>query len=526
LTKDARSSKPTRREVIRNAALAGVAASLARRSEGAAPAARPPNILLILPDQHRHDAIGAAGDPVVATPTLDRLAREGTLFTRVWCQGPSCRPARASLITCRYPHQHGIVGPNAPANDPSWPTVMKRLQAAGYVTATFGKTDYGFKDKEGREVASDGGGGKDEGEAGGGRDVREMLPFIRSFGWDYVSENPSQIDIALPGYGSSYTDYLREHGLFDLYCRQVRAHWRGSLEQYSGFVSEIPAEHDLASFVARETIAWLGTRDRSRPFFVTFAPNKPHHPYNADSRWASFYAGKSMPGGPRDRVTPTNPLWAKVFEERYRKFPPESISEAFIEQSKRMYYGAISLVDQKVGEILRVLEDKGELDSTWVFYSSDHGELMGDHKLFDKTLFYHSSVGVPGIVRPPGGAPAPRRVDAPAEAIDLAATILDVAGAEALDAPGRSLLPAMRGEQGPRYAFSEMARSKDTLYVAVTDGRWRYTVEARSKTPCELFDLASDPDEVTNLVADPGQARRVAQMQGDLIEPHLAGRVL
>ena len=149
--------KRTRREVLRDAAVAGIAASLGRSAGGAEQATAPkPNILLVLPDQHRHDAIGAAGDPVVATPTLDRLAREGTHFTRMWCQGPSCRPARASLITARYPYQHGIVGPDAPANDPAWPTVMKRLQSAGYATATFGKTDYGFKDNTGRNVAIDG----------------------------------------------------------------------------------------------------------------------------------------------------------------------------------------------------------------------------------------------------------------------------------------------------------------------------------------------------------------------------------
>jgi arylsulfatase A-like enzyme len=231
-----------------------------------------------------------------------------------------------------------------------------------------------------------------------------------------------------------------------------------------------------------------------------------------------------MPQGPRGRVTSSVPVWAKVFEERYRRFPPESITPEMIDNSRRMYYAAISLVDQKVGEILKALADRGELDSTWVLYSSDHGELMGDHGLFDKTLFYHASVGVPCIVRPPDGSPAGRVVSAPTEAIDLAATILDIAGTVPLDAPGRSLLSVMRGEETPRYAFSEMARSRDTYFVAVTDGRYRCTVEHKSKTPCELFDLDADPQEVTNLVDDKSQARRIAEMQGDLIEPHLTGK--
>jgi choline-sulfatase len=222
-------------------------------------------------------------------------------------------------------------------------------------------------------------------------------------------------------------------------------------------------------------------------------------------------------------VVAPNAIWAKVFEERYRRFPPEAITDAFIDHSRRMYYASISLVDQKVGEIVDGLARGGDLDRTWILYSSDHGELMGDHGLFDKTLFYHASVGVPCIVRPPAERPARQVVSAPVEGIDLAATILDVAGAPALDAPGRSLLPAMRGDDAPRYAFSEMARSKDTLFVGVTDGRWRYTVEQRSRTPCELFDLQEDPHEVANQVADPARSRMIAEMQGDLIEPHLAG---
>jgi arylsulfatase A-like enzyme len=510
-----RDSERTRRDVLRDAAVAGVGGALAARL-GAQAASRKPNILLVLPDQHRHDALGAAGDPVIATPVLDRLAREGTLFTRMWCQGPSCRPARASLITARYPHQHGIHGPDAPANDPAWPTMMKNLQAAGYVTASFGKTDFGRelpatdKRSAGREAA----------------DAREMHDYVRSFGFDHASENPSQLDIALEGYGSSYTDYLRQHGVYEAFVTDMKAHWRGSIAQYQGYVNSFAQEHDLTSFVAREVIAWLAARDRAKPFFVVFAPNKPHHPYGADARWADVYRDRAMPQGPRRRVEAPNPLWAKVFEERYRRFPPEAISDAFIDHSKRMYYASISLVDQKVGDIVAALERAGDLDSTWIVYSSDHGELMGDHGLFDKTLFYHASVGVPGIVRPPSGPPVRRVVAAPTEAIDLTATLLEIAGAEALEAPGRSLLASMQGGDAPRYAFSEMSRSKDTFFVAVTDGRWRYTVEQRSKTPCELFDLENDPQEVANLVADPAHAELVAEMQGDLIEPHLAGHAL
>ena len=233
----------------------------------------------------------------------------------------------------------------------------------------------------------------------------------------------------------------------------MRAHWRGSIDQYAGFTSALEQEHDLASFVAREVIAWIEGRDRSKPFFVTFAPNKPHHPYGADPKWAAYYAGKTMPRGPRDRVTPTNPLWAKVFAERYRAVPA-GVDHRRVRRQQQAHVLRRHLAGRPEGrrDPRRVGGSRrARLD--WVLYSSDHGELMGDHGLFDKT----SSTMPRSACRVSCGRRARRlrkSISAPTEAIDLAATILDIAGAAALDAPGRSLLPVMRGEESPRYAFS------------------------------------------------------------------------
>ena len=212
-----------------------------------------------------------------------------------------------------------------------------------------------------------------------------------------------------------------------------------------------------------------------------------------------------MPRGPRGRVTPTNPLWAKVFAERYRRFPPESITDEFVDNSRRMYYAGISLVDQKVGEILGVAGGarRARLDLGALQLGPRRADGRPRPVRQDALL---PCVGRRAVHRAAAArrAGAARPSSAPTEAIDLAATILDIAGAEPLDAPGRSLLPVMRGEETPRYAFSEMARSKDTFFVAVTDGRWRYTVEQRSKTPCELFDLAERPAGG----GEPGRATR------------------
>ncbi len=132
-----------------------------------------PNILFVFADQHRHNAMGCAGHPHVQTPTLDSLASEGTRFTKTWCQSPICQPSRASVITGRYAHELGVIH-NTGGFDPSWPTVMKQLQQAGYETATIGKTHYHESYQE----------PKAEGQI----DMRDQESFVQSFGWDYVLE--------------------------------------------------------------------------------------------------------------------------------------------------------------------------------------------------------------------------------------------------------------------------------------------------------------------------------------------------
>jgi arylsulfatase A-like enzyme len=507
----------TRRQIIKSAAFAGVAATVAPSlGRAAAQSSKKPNILFVFSDQHRHDAIGAAGDPVIATPNIDRMAREGTLFKTMWCQSPVCRPSRASVLTGHYPHRTKIISNFDPDFDPSWPTFTRNLQAAGYETAVMGKTHFllptGDLSKPGPIT--------------GVKDVSTTYDYVKSFGYDFVREDAGQWYPAMDGFISPYTDFLRAHHMLEVYQKQIREHWITDDNQYMGFVNDYPQEFDVTSFVAREVIDWLEQRDTSRPFFVSYAPIKPHPPYAADPIWAAYYAGKKMPMGHPARATAPNEAWDKYLEKKY-KSPGNVLTPEQAEESKRMYYAMISLIDQKVGEIMAVLEKRGELDNTWIIYSSDHGDSMGDHAFQGKSNFYHGVVGVPGIVRPPKAVMPGQVITAPVEAIDLSVTMLDIAGAAPLDVPGRSLMPAIsKGQEVSQLAFSEIAGGKGTLFVAVRDGRYRYTVEHNSGTPCELFDLQEDPLETTNLVNDPGHAARVKKMQSDFIAPHMAGEVI
>jgi len=504
------SKRISRRKMVQATAAAGLGVVLPR--DLGAQGARKPNILLVYADQHRHDALGADGNRSIATPALDRLAAEGTRFTRLWVQSPVCRSSRASFITGLYPHSTRITSNTSPTFDASWPTFMKNLQKAGYFTASLGKTHY-IHPSEGESAPKE-----------FAHDSRKDHPFLASFGFDYVTEDAGQWYPAMVGFSSPYTDYLREHGLLEKYRRQIYAVWQGTPHHWDAYVNDFAQEHDVTSFVARQVIDLIKTRDASKPFFIKFAPIKPHVPLAGDPIWAAHYRERQVPGGPRDHARGMNPLWERWLDARYRSSHEEGLTEEYITAGKRMYYAMISLVDQKVGEIIEVLRARGELDNTWILYSSDHGDTMGDHRLMGKMIFYHGAVSVPAIVRPPKKAPARRTVTAPVESIDLAATILDIAGAPPLaGSPAQSLLPLMNGaERKSRYAYSEIAARNDTPYfVSVTDGRYRYTVETGTGTRCELFDLAEDPDETRNLADDTGRSRLMSEMQGDIVDPHL-----
>ena len=176
------------------------------------------------------------------------------------------------------------------------------------------------------------------------------------------------------------------------------------------------------------------------------------------------------------------------------------LTDELVLAGARQYYAMVSLIDQKVGELLASLEASGQLDDTMVIYASDHGEMLGDHGLMAKLCFYKSSVRVPLIVRPPGGMD-PLVFDGPVQAFDIAATMLDAAGTRLDDTPARSLLPVLAGADSHRDGAASMIRLVPIFptWVGVTNGAWRATFDNDSGDLVELFDLEADPDEAINL---------------------------
>ena len=465
-----------------------------------------PNILFVFADQHRHDALGCAGNALIETPNIDRLSSSAVRFTDAWCQSPICQPSRAALITGRYPHELGVMRNFGPDMDSRWPTFMKQLQQAGYNTANIGKTHYYA-----------------EGLAAPDRetDMRQYSARVAEFGFDHVVEEFDRYVHAMDGVHTPYTSYLKAAGVYETYREKVKSIWRLTEHHWDGVTSPLNKEQDLTSFLTREAQSWLARQSAAQPFFLQVSYVQPHVPLMGDPEWASFYRELHIPRGPLSSDMADVPIWNDYLSWCGHHANAHLLTDEYVLAGARQYYAMISLIDECIGQLISQLDTLGMLDNTWIIYSSDHGEMLGDHGLMAKFNFYRSSVQVPLIIRPAGGC-TPLASDALAAVVDIGPTLLDVAGAEPLEeARGRSLLPVISQNEGGRAVlFSEIQKqSRETqapTFRAVRNHRYRLTLETNTETPCELFDLIEDPDELQNRVSDPSFASVISELTEQL----------
>jgi len=440
--------------------------------------------------------MGCAGHPLVQTPHLDRIANEGMRFLNVWCQSPVCQPSRASIITGRYTEDLSLYA-NTRDFDTSWPTVMKSLQSFGYETATIGKTHYhGMPDREVFKDRTD------------PYDLREYNEFISEFGWDYVMEEYDRYVHSSRRVRTPYMDHLESHGLLEDYQAQIKSVFRLTPTHWKAETSCLPQEHDLTSFIADHAMDWLSARDRENPFFLKLAFVQPHVPLIDDPVWADYYRDMDIPM-PNDKSPErVNEAWNKHLDNLDKHSQVQTMDEQFIRSGIRHYLGMVSLIDQKIGEVRNLLEKLGQLDNTWIVYSADHGEMLGEHHLWAKMNFYNGAVQVPLLIRPPDGCPA-KVIDELVESVDVTATLAQIGGATTPDGcRGSSLIPCFAGEP----VGKELIRSRYGQFSAVRNEQYRFTIDAETKTPCELFNLETDPGELNNLVNTNGLESVISQM--------------
>lgn len=474
------------------------------------PATSKPNILLIMSDQHRADILGCAGDPVVRTPNIDRLAREGIRFDRVYCQGPLCMPARSSLLTERYVRDHGVFQNNwdCPAD---LPTFVGDVSLAGYRTSCIGKMHLWAQ------------GGRRNGRRT--TDTRERVDLMRAYGFDEPIETVGKLSSVVVA--SEYSDHLEQRGLYRTYQEWVaqRSYSRRTEVSYPlSTTSPNPVSGDdyIDAWHGRRVERWLEEYDRAEPFFQWVGFPGPHDPWDAPEDYLELYRNVEMPmPASLERPEPPQDERFRLFLDYFLNVHSDSpnLTDPVIADIRRAYYANVTLIDEAIGWIVGALERRGMLDDTWVIYTSDHGEMMGEHRMLAKMVFYEPAVRVPLIIRPPGGCPA-RVVPDMVEHLDLSATIRAIAGSTGNPTfEGKSLLGW--ADSGVGYSRPAVWSENYGLGMVRTPSHKLVFLEDDVK-PVQMFDLQSDPLEEANVV-DSGEHRQARdELMGTVVRPFLS----
>jgi choline-sulfatase len=427
-----------------------------------------PNILFVMADQFRSDYYGAAGADFVRTPALDQIAARGTRFTRAYTNAPVCSPARISLATGLYPHRTGALD-NLAFSPLSHTTYYQRLRDSGYRVAMVGKHDLAKDDHfKGRLGAR---------------------PVTYAFGFTDPHETAGKMEAGnLSEPHCPYTHALADAGFYDRfrtdYQKRAKTGWVKDASHDSVLETELYEDGYIGEYACR----WLEEIDNDFPWhmFVSFVG--PHDPFDPPTEYADRYRDASMPEAIVDDLT-HKPRWHAGRDKK--------LTRGEIAETRRQYCAEIELIDDYVGRMLDTLERRGLFDNTVVVFTSDHGEMLGDHGMYTKSVAYNGATQIPLIVAGPGV-----RAGVVSEAliglIDLNPTVCELAGLESqsgIDAV--SLVPLLRGER-------EVHR--DAVYIAlrrfqavVTE---QYKIVDNYNDLAEVYDLEADPHELHNLVVN------------------------
>ena len=489
----------------------------------AAPAAqRPVNLLFIMTDQQRWDALSCAGNPVIKTPNMDRLAREGARFTSFYSSCPVCTPARTVILTGHSIESNHVLG-NADADRtdaPPFPSFDQILLRAGYRGEYHGKyhSPYQLTLDYTQPVRWLNGKQRPTGSKAEASESEAFFKFVEQ----NAPPRPAKPGQLSSRHGSYTPIRLDENYGKTPVGKPSQAGMYGRLD--------VPSGVSHTAFTAMEGLAALD-RLKGGLFTLTISLNPPHPPMLVSEPYYSLYPPSSIPVPASLNDPRTNspyPAQKKGGEAAYR-------DATNIRQMTSIYYGMVTEVDEWVGKILQRLDELGLTKDTLVIFTSDHGEMLGDHGMHSKMVFYEGSVHVPLLMRLPGVIAPNTVIKAPASHIDLFPTILDYCGKSGHESEGRSLRPLLEGRENgaDRIAVSEWPATRVPGFM-VCDGRWKllYGHAANAPSLDALYDLQTDPDEVNNLIGNHPkreQARaEVTRMKSLLVEwlarvksPHL-----
>jgi choline-sulfatase len=329
-----------------------------------------------------------------------------------------------------------------------------------------------------------------------------------------------------------YTEHLQQRGLLDRYRQHIADRsYHGENERGGGATKRVPMWDATPSPVPLPdyidtwhgdlAVRWIEERTAANPFFLFVGFPGPHDPWDAP-RDAVEKFGPSAPTMPSSTKRPDlDGLgdYGKLMRGMLQLSDTDTMTDEAIAGMRRAYCANVSVIDDAVGRIVDALDRRGLLDDTWVVYTSDHGEMGGNHGMMSKCVLYEQTVRVPLIVRPPGGATG-RVVDDLVEHVDVPATVREIAGAPAVvESEARSLLGYIDGNVPEARAVSI---SENWGFASFETEQYRLIVDEDRMQPCQMFDLERDPAEDTNLVADPDAAGALEELMGTVVAPFLA----
>ena len=455
--------------------------------------ARQPNILIFISDQQRTDTMSCYGNDWISSPHMDALSERSFVFENTYVTQAVCTPARGSLMTGLYPHTHGCMINNTRLRDET--RSIAEMVPDTYRKAHFGKWHLG-----------------DDGFCQHGFDE-----------WSNTEEH-RRARYTRPGVPfGEYHHWLIEQGF------EPEGTMRGGEKHFSpGQRASLPAECQMAAFVANRSERFI-RENTDRPWLLVFSTYEPHPPYTGPHN--GLYEPGDLPVGPAFLTYPEG--HSRFNRVRAEYYPAAAVEgEDLSEESgwrklRAQYFGNVKIIDDAVGQLVKTLEETGQMENTVFAFTSDHGEMAGDHTMLEKRAFYEASARVPFLLSVPWLNTSQKRIGGVFGQADLVPTLLDLAGLPMPDElQGQSLVGALKGEYDltGHAAFMEWSGIGDrnlghpsinlmaTLpwRTIITGDRWKLNLCAGDQS--ELFDLNTDPFEQTNLFDDPAQRDRIRDL--------------
>jgi arylsulfatase A-like enzyme len=438
-----------------------------------------PNVLLVIADEHRADALSINGNAYVQTPYLDGIFAEGIAFDRAYSACPVCIPARRTMMTGTRPRTHGVFMNHN--TDLDLPTMPEAFSRAGYQTHLCGKL--------------------------------HLWPTRKLFGFHSSdwADRPTNADTSR--IGDDYQRYLIENGIHSPDAGKMDgAHQNGWVARPFA----LPEQYHLTNWTVDRALRFLERRDPTVPFFLNLSVFAPHAPCCPPRYYFDKYMAMDLP-------EPLVGDWARISDGPRLGLPVDAwrapLPKRMMKEYIAGYYGSIEHLDHQIGRVLQHLPK-----NTVVLYVSDHGEMLGQHQWIRKRSAFEGSARVPLAIRFPRGWPlaqARRRRDL-VELMDIMPTLLDACGIAIPETvEGRSVMPLLRGENRSwrTYLHGECSRL-ETLNSGMqylTDDRWKYIYYPGDGHE-QLFDLATDPDEMHDLASDSGHAGEIARFRALLVD--------